>query len=154
MNTQAEHVTTLAFYDTNLVQYTSSKLDVWNCLGLWQYLKAHQWETIASISTSITMTSLWPALPTSPWHHSHYYYQHHHHITLTILNLHGRSDRNTPDSSASTWPPTYVSESRTWPSSDNLFSIDSCLFGNTMFASKAFTISRASHSVPDPFLNT
>jgi len=77
-----------------------------------------------------------------------------HNITLTILNLQGKSDRNTPDSRASTWPPTYVSESRTWPSSVSLFSIDSCLFGKTMFASKAFTINSASHRVPEPFLNT
>jgi len=75
-------------------------------------------------------------------------------ICLTILNLQGKSDLKTPDSSASTWPPTYVSESRTWPSSVNLLSIDSCLFGKTMFASNAFTIRSASHRVPEPFLNT
>jgi hypothetical protein len=73
---------------------------------------------------------------------------------LTSLKRHGMSDRKTPDSKASTWPPTYVSWSRTCPSLVILLSSDFCLFGKMMRAWKASTMSKASHRVPEPFLST
>jgi len=72
----------------------------------------------------------------------------------TMRNLQGISALNTPHSIASTWPPTYVSDSSTLPSSDILLSTVSCLLGNTMLPLKASTQSRASHRVPLPFLKT
>lgn len=75
-------------------------------------------------------------------------------FSVTILKRQGMSLRNTPDSRASTWPPTYVSESRTWPSSVSLLNTCSCLFGKTMLPWNAWTISRASHRVPEPLRKT
>ena len=49
-------------------------------------------------------------------------------ITLTNRNLQGMSLLKTPDSRASTWPPTYVSESRTWPSLVSLLNTYKSIF--------------------------
>ena len=69
------------------------------------------------------------------------------------LNAHGKSERKTPDSNDSTWPPTYVSDSTRRPSFRNTAG-SFCLFGQTTPARNASTISRLSHNVPEPFRKT
>ena len=63
------------------------------------------------------------------------------------------SSRNTPDSSPSTCPPMYVSDSSKCPL-ENLNPSRFCLSGHMMSPSNALTMSSSSQSVPEPLRRT
>lgn len=69
-------------------------------------------------------------------------------------NLSGISARKTPLSNASTWPPTYVSLSIICPSFVYFVPFCTLLLGKMILFWYAFTISSASHKVPDPLRST